>query len=214
MQLVAAWDQLAMRLPPQTGVGRGGQLILEALKVAVAYAPPAPAAAAPAAGSPRPAEPQLSRPLARALSLASRLADLAAAGLPVDAESIAAGILAEVLLAGAHTPGAWHPPPAPAGSSAESSSSSGGSGSLNLQVIEERVGPIVAQLVHDVQRARQLPARVELLDDTAARWVLLSCRCCRPSTTSGFGRFHALAGAAPSHGRRSLDRCLAGQVHT
>lgn len=174
LQLVAAWDQLATRLPPQTGAGHGGQLILEALKVAVAYAPPAPAATAPA-GIPGPAQARVSRPLARALSLASRLADLAAAGLPVDAESIAAGILAEVLLAGAYTPGAWHLGPAPAGSSPDGGASSGGS--LTLQSIEERVGPIVAQLVHDVQRARQLPARVELLDDTAARCVPPGRRC-------------------------------------
>ncbi|KAL4427713.1 hypothetical protein ABPG75_001802 [Micractinium tetrahymenae] len=172
LQLVAAWDQLAARLPPQTGAGHGGQLILEALKLAVGYAPPAPTApAAAVAGDAAPAEAQLSRPAARALSLASRLADLAAVGLPVDAESIAAGILAEVLLAGAHAPGAWHPPGAPAAAAAADSSSSGGgsrSGGLTLQIIEDRVGPIVAQLVHDVQRARQLPARVELLDDTAA----------------------------------------------
>ena len=155
LQLVAAWDRLASRLPPQAGGGHAADVILSALKLAVAYAPPPPAGTADAAGAP------LTSQVARALSLASRLADLAAEGLPIDAESIAAGILAEVLLAGQpHTAASWRVP--------DSSSSSGGGGELTLGVIEERMGPIVAQLVHDVQRARQLPARVELLDDTAA----------------------------------------------
>jgi hypothetical protein len=216
LQLVAAWDQLASRLPPEAGAGRASEVILNALKLAVAYAPAAPASSSSSSG-----QPQLARPVARALSLASHLADLAAAGLPIDAESIAAGILAEVLLAGAHpaSPAAsagaapWHPSDTLASSSSSSSSgasSSGGSGAggsagvLTLAVIEERAGPIIAQLVHDVQRARQLPSRVELLDDTAAaalRELCLSFYDVRATAVEVVARLDALTtpGALPSY---------------
>jgi hypothetical protein len=185
LQLMAAWDQLAARLPPQASSGRPAELILNALKLALAYCPPLPSAwqqpatagpglgtappsaAAAAAdeqgGIANPPPPPLSRPVARAQSLAGRLADLATQGLPVDAEAIAAAILAELLAPTTHPHVAWGPRPAAAAAGGS------GSGPLSLSVIEERVGPIVAQLAHDIQRARQLPSRVELLDDTAAR---------------------------------------------
>jgi hypothetical protein len=166
LHLVAAWDQLAARLPPAASTGRAADLILGALKLAVAHSPPPPAAAGAAAdGSGTAGAPQaaLPRPVARALSLASRLADLAAEGLPVDAESIAAAILAEVVAQPSALPAA---PGRPGGGSG----GDGPYGALTLQGVEERVGPIVAQLVHDIQRARALPSRLELLDDTAARW--------------------------------------------
>ena len=220
LQLVAAWDQLAPRLPPQAG-GHTADVILAALKVAVAYAPPPPAAIAAASSSSSSSEAQqppgdsqqqpwqqqqqqqqqtLSAPVARALSLASRLADLAAAGLPIDAESIAAGILAEVLLA---------QPAAPSPSSSGGSSSSGGGGGeggLTLAVVEERLGPIVAQLVHDVQRARALPARVELLDDTAAaalRELCLAFYDVRATAVEVVSRLDILCRCGPGRGRRA-----------
>lgn len=161
LQLVAAWDRLAARLPPQASCSRAADVILSALKLVFAYSPlPLSNGPSQQQGEQQPA---LSRPVARALSLSSRLADLAAAGLPIDAESIAAGILAELVVGPAHQQPGW--------TRHGQLSSLGGAagGALTLQVVEERVGPIVAQLVHDIQRARQLPTRVELLDDTAAR---------------------------------------------
>lgn len=172
LQLMAAWDQLSARLPPQASEGRSAELILTALKLALAYSPPAASSS-----SSRGQQAALSRPVARALSLASRLADLAAAGLPIDAEGIAAGILAEVLGSAAH----WQPH-AVGGASTAAAAAAAGSGGLTLQVVEGRVGPIVAQLVHDIQRARQLPARVELLDDTAARCAAAPAACWRAAS--------------------------------
>ncbi|KAL4856897.1 putative GTP diphosphokinase CRSH1 [Chlorella vulgaris] len=187
LQLVAAWDRLAARLPPQASCSRAADVILSALKLVFAYSPP-PLSNGPSQ-QPGEQQPALSRPVARALSLSSRLADLAAAGLPIDAESIAAGILAELVVGPAHQHPGWtrHGQLSSLGGAA--------SGALTLQVVEERVGPIVAQLVHDIQRARQLPARVELLDDTAAsalRELCLSFYDVRATTVEVVSRLDVL----------------------
>lgn len=203
LQLVAAWDQLSARLPPQARGGHAAEVILGALKLVVAFAPPPAAADAPSAAAAalaiagagstdeqqQPEGPHvaaLSQPVARGLAVAARLADLAADGLPIDAESIAAGILAEALLAGQHPDTPAHPSAAAGAAAAAAAASSGAvgssdsvpaaagggaSGPLTLAIVEERMGPIVAQLVHDVQRARQLPARVS----SAGRDCCVSC---------------------------------------
>jgi GTP pyrophosphokinase len=75
LQLVAAWDSLASRLPPQTGAGPDADLLVNTLRLVLAHANPAAAS--------------------RALSLASCLAEMAGDGIPLDAGAIAAGILAE-----------------------------------------------------------------------------------------------------------------------
>jgi GTP pyrophosphokinase len=75
LQLVAAWDSLASRLPPQTGAGADADLLVNTLKLVLAHTNPAEAS--------------------RALSLASCLAEMAGDGIPLDAGAIAAGILAE-----------------------------------------------------------------------------------------------------------------------
>jgi tetratricopeptide (TPR) repeat protein/ppGpp synthetase/RelA/SpoT-type nucleotidyltranferase len=75
LQLVAAWDSLASRLPPQTGAGPDADLLVTTLKLVLAHSNQAAAS--------------------RALSLASCLAEMAGSGNPLDACAIAAGILAE-----------------------------------------------------------------------------------------------------------------------
>jgi len=75
LQLVAAWDSLASRLPPQTGAGPDADLLVNTLKLVLAHANQAAASSA--------------------LSLASCLAEMAGSGNPLDASAIAAGILAE-----------------------------------------------------------------------------------------------------------------------
>lgn len=71
------------------------------------------------------------------------LSDCIAEGIPLDSESIAAGILAEVV----------------------------SSGSLCTSVIEAQLGPGVAKLLHDVMRVRALPKRLDIYDDVATRWL-------------------------------------------
>ena len=80
-------------------------------------------------------------PMARAVDLGAALADLSAAGVPLDAEAIAAGIVLEAVEAGG----------------------------LRIETVRERLGPGVAALVHDTLRIRTAPERVELYDDVASR---------------------------------------------
>lgn len=117
LHLVAAWDQLASRLPPAAGTGPAAELLLAALKLALAHA----------------GEGSRNRLLIRA----SRLAEIAAECPLLDAEAIAAGIVA----AAGHIP---------------------------LSLVENRLGPITAQLFADMLKVAALPARVDLLDDHAA----------------------------------------------
>ena len=82
-----------------------------------------------------------SPPASRALQVATMLSDCIADGIPLDTESIAAGILAEVV----------------------------SSGSLRTSVVEAHLGPGVAKLLHDVMRVRSLPKRLDIYDDVATR---------------------------------------------
>ena len=176
--LAAAWDQLAPRLPLQVGSSGGSEVILNALKLALAvelYIAPA-AGTLPMGASKRSTSSSSSSywqqqqypykagsPAARGLGVALRLADLASSGLPLDAEAIAAGLLAEALSQPAHHQ--QHHQQSPLMGSGSGAALSAHS----LQLIQQRVGPGVAQLVHDVLRVRALPSRVDLYDDEAAR---------------------------------------------
>jgi (p)ppGpp synthase/HD superfamily hydrolase len=80
-------------------------------------------------------------PAERALGLAAALADLAGAGLPVDAAIIAAAIVADAVDARL----------------------------LHIRSVEAKLGPEVAGLVHDALAVRHAPERVELYDDEASR---------------------------------------------
>lgn len=72
--------------------------------------------------------------------VATQLADLAANGLPIDNEVIAAAILAEAADLDA----------------------------LDAATVEARLGPGVLALLRDIARVRALPSRVEILDAQAA----------------------------------------------
>ncbi|BDA46038.1 probable GTP diphosphokinase CRSH, chloroplastic at N-terminal half [Coccomyxa sp. Obi] len=126
MELVSAWDQLAQRLPEHAGNGNAAALILNALKLSFAHSAP------PNTGRAR-------QDSHRALALASQLADLSAQGVPLDAESIAAGIVASAV----HE------------------------GQLPLGVVEDRLGPIPALLIRDMLKVRTLPQRCDVYDDVA-----------------------------------------------
>lgn len=132
VQLMGVWGQLAPRLPQQQGSDQPQDLILTALKLAVASLQSA------AAASGREAR-QLVAPT---LELAGSLADLCGSGVPLDPESIAAGIMAD----------ACHQE------------------LVSMEVVQQRLGLQVASLVHDILRARAAPERVELYVDSAARW--------------------------------------------
>lgn len=88
-----------------------------------------------------PPRPDGRSPATRAVQLACMFADLVAAGLPLDAAAMSAGVVAE----------------AAAG------------GYLSHDRIALQLGPGVAALVHDMLRVRQAPSRTELFDDTASR---------------------------------------------
>ncbi len=84
-------------------------------------------------------------PASRAIQLATRLADVIADGVPLDAESLAAGILAEAV----------------------------SSGGLSTGVVEAQLGtagPGVAKLLNDIMRVRALPQRLNIYDDEATRY--------------------------------------------
>ena len=152
LQLVAAWDSLASRLPPQTGAGPDADLLVNTLKLVLTHA------TQPAA--------------ARALSFASRLAELAGLGAPLDAVAIAAGILAEAFPVGF-----------PQGSEA----------------LEQRLGHSVAALVADLSKVRRLPSRIELYDDEAAaalRELCLAFYDVRATAVEVASRLHMLQGGA------------------
>ncbi len=129
LALVHAWDSLAVRLPPQASMGSAAQLILTALKLALAHSPQ------------RFQQQAVSTSVtAQPLALAWRLADLSTQGLPLDAEAIAASILLRGVA----------------------------EGDVHASTVRARLGPEVSQLLHDIERVRSLPTRVDLWDDTAA----------------------------------------------
>lgn len=148
LQLVAAWDSLASRLPANTGTGPDADLLVNTLKLVLASANQA--------------------AISRALSLASRLAEVAGAGIPLDAGAIAAGILAEAFPQG-YGPG--------------------------TDVLEQRLGHPVVALLSDLNKVRRLPARIELYDDEAAaalRELCLAFYDVRSTAVEVVARLHSL----------------------
>ncbi|KAL0049608.1 hypothetical protein WJX82_005847 [Trebouxia sp. C0006] len=128
LDFLAAWDQLALRLPPQAGMGKAAELILNALKLEVSHLP--------AQTDPL----EASAAASKALAIAKQLADLSGQGFPLDAESIAAGILVDAVAAQR----------------------------LSLDLVDHRLGSAVAILTEDVIKVRRLPTRVDLYDDVAS----------------------------------------------
>lgn len=110
-------------------MGKAAELILNALKLEVSHVPlPTNSDQATASGS-------------KAMAVASQLADLSGQGFPLDAESIAAGILVDAVAAQR----------------------------LSLGLVDHRLGPAVANLIEDIIKVRKLPSRVDLYDDVASR---------------------------------------------
>ncbi|GLI60043.1 hypothetical protein VaNZ11_001893 [Volvox africanus] len=111
-------------------------------------------------------------PATRAVQLASTLADLCAAGLPLDAAAMCAGVVVEAADLGA----------------------------LGAEVIRAQLGPDVAALVHDMLRVRQAPRRIELLDDEGAsamrEWCLAlhDVRACVVEVVSWWDELQHLGG--------------------
>lgn len=154
LQLVAAWDALAEKMPQESGTSPGADLLLQALKLVLAQATPEGAN--------------------RALSLANRLAPLAGDASPVDIEAIAAATVMEAFRRGQAPP---------------------------REVLEARVGPSVAALMHDLRRVAALPSRADLYDDDAAaalRELCLAFYDVRATATEVVARLHSLRGAADS----------------
>ncbi|KAF6251872.1 hypothetical protein COO60DRAFT_579617 [Scenedesmus sp. NREL 46B-D3] len=138
-----AWGHLSTRLQqpaapaePAAGAAAGSfnaalqddatQLILSALKLAVRSLSRVPAAAD-GSGSAGDGPASSNRPaVQRSLALAAALAELYASGLPLDAASIAAGIVAEAVDVAA----------------------------LHIRSVQAKLGPEVAGLVHDVLAVR------------------------------------------------------------
>lgn len=77
----------------------------------------------------------------RSLALAVALAELYAAGLPLDGASIAAGIVAEAVDVSV----------------------------LHINTVQAKLGPEVAALVHDVLAVRHAPERTHSYDDASSR---------------------------------------------
>ncbi|KAK9842544.1 hypothetical protein WJX81_005255 [Elliptochloris bilobata] len=186
IQFVAAWEHLAPRLPRHAGAGHGAERILGALKLAVALSGPE---LAPAALAARAALGDGRSPATRALSIASTLADLASQGLPLDADSIAAGIVAEAVQRGR----------------------------LPLPTVEARLGPTAAGLTADILKVRGLPARADLYDDAQAaalRELCLSFYDARATVVEIAARADALRHMAAAEAwRRQLAALEALQIY-
>lgn len=160
VSLMQAWGHLSTRLQqpaapaePAAGAAAGSfnaalqddatQLILSALKLAVRSLSRVPAAAD-GSGSAGGGPASSNRPaVQRSLALAAALAELYASGLPLDAASIAAGIVAEAVDVAA----------------------------LHIRSVQAKLGPEVAGLVHDVLAVRHATDRVQLYDDANSRCV-------------------------------------------
>ncbi len=82
----------------------------------------------------------------RAVFLAVTLAELSAVGLPLDAEGIAAAVVADAV---GQEPWLQR--------------------SLDHETVRQKMGDTIASLVHDILLVRAAPQRVELYDDTASR---------------------------------------------
>lgn len=134
-ELVAAWDRIWMRLPARAWVGSNAEIILAALKLLLAASPAERIHQEPEG------ETGAARAVDRGLGVALLLADLCAGGMPLDAEVVAAGALAEAFCNG------W----------------------VTHEEVSHRLGSDAAQLLHDVARVHNAPHRVDLSDDQAAR---------------------------------------------
>ena len=114
-------------------MGSAAELILNALKLAVSH----PQSMPDAQGLPA------SATASKAMSTALQLADLSGQGFPLDAESIAAGVLVDAV----------------AGKS------------LAPRDVSHALGPAVADLIESILKIRRLPSRVDLYDDVASRYM-------------------------------------------
>eukprot|EP00775_Hariotina_reticulata_P012229 gene12229-12367_t len=114
------------------------ELILEALKLTVRSLSRVPVSS-PGSGARLPgAGASSSTPaVKRSLALAAALSELYASGLPLDAASIAAGVVADAVDVGA----------------------------LHIRTVQAKLGPEVAGLVHDMLAVRHAPDRAEVYDD-------------------------------------------------
>ena len=138
------------------GPAAAARVILDALKLAVSRAPPRPVlpttpgeqscsgSISAADGTPAPLSspppPPAALAASAALGTASRLADLASRGLPLDADAIAAGIVADAAA----------------------------DGRLSVADAAARLGPGPAALLQDVLALRSLPRKADCYDDEAA----------------------------------------------
>jgi (p)ppGpp synthase/HD superfamily hydrolase len=152
--LMQAWGHVSSHLqqpsssPPNTADGGDDattQLILEALKLAVRSLSRVPVDST-ASGARLPEGPTSSSSstpaVRRSLALAAALAELYASGLPLDAASIAAGVVADAVDAGA----------------------------LHIRTVKVKLGLEVAGLVHDMLAVRHAPDRTPVYDDANSRW--------------------------------------------
>ncbi|GAX72693.1 hypothetical protein CEUSTIGMA_g149.t1 [Chlamydomonas eustigma] len=136
--LANAWASLSSRLGTSFDSKEGLEsLIITALKLLLSALRP---------GS-REERADGREPLRRAVELGVTLAELSTAGIPLDADAIAAGIVLEAVE----------------------------SGDLDVSSIESRLGTGVATIVHDVLRIRTAPERVELFDDVASSAIREWC---------------------------------------
>lgn len=161
LQLMAAWDSLAARLPPGTSSSASPEVLLQAIKLLLAHASP--------------------EDTARGLALASRLAELAGSGLPIDMDSIAAGVLVEAFPRGLP---------------------------MSHDAVARRLGEPVAALVADLAKISRLPARIDLYDDAAAaalRELCLNFYDVRATAVEVVSRLHALEQGCSSGGSHSAD---------
>lgn len=149
VSLMQAWGQLSTRLQQPSAAGTADassdqavtQLILSALKLAVRSLSRVPAAGE-SGGSTAAAASARNKPaVQRSLALAAALAELYASGLPLDAASIAAGIVAEAVDVAA----------------------------LHIRTVQAKLGLEVAGLVHDLLAVRHAPDRAQVLDDASSR---------------------------------------------
>ncbi|KAL6756748.1 hypothetical protein V8C86DRAFT_3026648 [Haematococcus lacustris] len=151
--LFSAWAKVARRLPASAyAPGRQQQQleqIIKALRLALVRLDGLP---------PRPDGRSSSR---RAVQLAARLAELSAAGLPLDADAIAAGVLLEAAAEGCVDADCIREQLGP-----QTSGCAGGEGGE---------GGGVAGLVHDLLLVHSAPQRVPLYDDTAASAIREWC---------------------------------------
>lgn len=126
-----AWESLSSRLEKVLFTDHHEALIITALKLALASLRNAGVMREDGRGR-----------MERCIELGATLARLSyEGGVPLDAETVAAGIVLEAVE----------------------------QGGLDVGAVHARLGPGVASLVHDVMRVRSAPERVELYDDEASR---------------------------------------------